>query len=112
MNRRSSANLIDLFRAVGRLQRSDKTFGHQHQEARDVVQRLTAVNLRLWDDWLGLGRTDGADDGQMCLEEEKTKGKKINYISGFNQKAVNQNNEIYTWSNFLPSPSLCHLKFY
>lgn len=47
MNRRSSANLIDLFRAVGRLQRSDKTFGHQHQEARDVVQRLTAVNLRL-----------------------------------------------------------------
>lgn len=75
------AHLIDLFWAVGSLQRSDETFWHQHQEARDVVQRLTAVNLRLGDDWLGLGRTDGADDGQMCLEEEKKKkGKKI---SGF-----------------------------
>lgn len=71
---------------MGRLQRSDETLWHQHQEARDVVQRLTAMNLGLWDDWLGLGHTDGAGDGQMHGEEEKTKGNKIKDINTFNLK--------------------------
>lgn len=67
------AHLIDLLGAVGRLQRADQAFRHQHQEAGDVVQRLAAVDLGLGDDGLGLGRAGGADDGHARSGEEKNR---------------------------------------
>lgn len=42
------------------------------------------MNLGLGDDWLGLGRTDSAED-KGCVE---TKGKKINDVNGFNVKIL------------------------